>query len=172
MNRIVETARKYVGQAEKPGKNAGFKDAAFETAMRAVGWQTGWAWCVCFCKLVWFEAFAGNEALLKRVGELLVPMATAAYARFSKATDFQVSRTPVPGAIAIWKHGIGPQGHAGIVVEVLQDGDFVTIEGNTNAGGGREGDQVARKVRQLNFTVREGRLNLVGFILPPEVQKS
>ena len=46
-----------IGQRENKG-NQGFKDPKFDTDMRELGrFQNGWAWCVCFCEMVWKKAF-------------------------------------------------------------------------------------------------------------------
>lgn len=52
-----------------------------------------------------------------------------------------------PGAIFIVDHGEG-KGHTGLVERVDHDAVH-TIEGNTDPGGGREGDGVYRRVRPL-----------------------
>jgi surface antigen len=45
--------------------------------------------------------------------------------------------------VFVLDHGHG-LGHVGIVEAVVGDGTIVTVEGNTNAEGSREGDRVAR----------------------------
>lgn len=162
---IIQVAKGYIGQQEKPG-NKGFVDPSLEKKMRAIGWQTGWAWCALFCKLVYSEAYAGS-AQASKILKFFSPMATACF-RQAQSQGFKTSTVPVPGAVAVWKHGNGPSGHAGIVVQVLNSTKFKSVEGNTNDQGGREGIEVAEKVRTVDFTVRPGRLNLVGFIHPPE----
>lgn len=162
--KIVAKAKAYVGTREKPG-NAGWLDAEFEAKMKAVGWQKSWAWCALFAELAWTEAFRELAPdRLPAVARLFSPMATGTFGNATKA-GFKTSKAPVPGAVAIWKHGTGPTGHAGIVTAVSGD-IFESVEGNTNALGGREGDEVAVKTRRIDFTVKPGRLNLVGFILP------
>jgi hypothetical protein len=79
------------------------------------------------------------------------------------------SKEPVLGAIAIWqkwKDGKATSsGHAAIV-ERWTDTHVITIDGNTNDKGGREGYIVADgKKRSLNFDARKG-LVLLGFIHP------
>lgn len=163
--KIVLLAKQAIGQEEKPG-NSGFKDPVFENRMRAVGWQRGWAWCATFCKLIYSEAYAESPRK-QEILKIFSPMATACY-RQAKDQGFTVSKVPVPGAVAIWKLGNGPSGHAGIVTQVINAHKFKSVEGNTNESGGREGIEVAEKIRNLDFTTAPNRLNLVGFILPPE----
>lgn len=78
-------------------------------------------------------------------------------------TDQSLKRDkPEPGFVVIWRHGASSSGHTGIVVKVKED-KILTVEGNTNVAGSREGDGVYLKERNKNFN---GDLNLVGFIDP------
>lgn len=45
---------------------------------------------------------------------------------------------------------LGRVGHTGIIEGVTKDGFLITIEGNTNNVGSREGDRVMRKKRDIN----------------------
>lgn len=62
------------------------------------------------------------------------------------------SAEPGPGFIFAIDHGIGPDGqhlgHCGIVCEV-EAMHLVTIEGNTNEAGSREGNAVVLKTRRI-----------------------
>ena len=58
-----------------------------------------------------------------------------------------------PGCVFFQDHGAG-KGHCGIVEGVdFAAGVIMTIDGNTNASGGREGDGVYRKVRPLRSVI-------------------
>lgn len=160
MSKVVLIARKYVGQTEKPA-NSGFNDADFEKKMKAVGWLKGQAWCAYFCELVCREALPEKDAELAK---LFSASAVKTYENFKEAG--RVSDTPRPGYLAVWRYGNGWQGHIGVVTEVLTEKLFSTIEGNTNAIGGREGYIVARKSRYLNKPFAPKGLNLIGFITP------
>lgn len=76
---------------------------------------------------------------------------------------------PEVGSIVIWSHYKNGKptgaGHAGIVIRVLSNGNFETIEGNTSDGTGlnREGEGVYRKYRVAASS--EGFV-LLGFIKP------
>ena len=76
---------------------------------------------------------------------------------------------PAPGDVFVLDTGDpGGFGHVGIVELVTPDGEtIVSIEGNTNAAGSREGNQVAKHA----WKPREGRRGkLVGYLsFEPEV---
>ena len=159
--KIVDTARKYLGQTEK-NNNSGWIDPTFEAKMKAVGWQIGHSWCCYFTELVAVEAFAGDADKLQAFKHLFQASCTATYANFSGSSKFKVGKVPKVGALMVWRLGQGWKGHIGIVEEV-GDGWIKTIEGNTNDQGGREGIEVARKRRRYAWTNGPG-LNLIGFI--------
>lgn len=164
--KVISTAQTYVGKTEKPG-NSGFTDAAFEAKMKAVGFQTGQSWCAYFAELVWKEAFGKDHPLFASIDKLFSASAVATAANFKNYTLFKTGMVPKPGAVVIWRHGTGWQGHAGIV-ESVGNGSFNSIEGNTNAAGGREGIEVARKTRKHPDVFKPAGLNLVTFIYPPQ----
>jgi len=152
-------ARKYLGQRETPN-NSGFKDKAFEKKMTEVGWSKSLAWCSYFAELVWKEAFPEKK---KEFDKLFSGSATATFKNFELA-KWKVGGIPKPGALVVWRYGNGWQGHIGIVSTVRDNGIFTSIEGNTNAAGGREGIEVAEKVRNHLAPYTANGLNIIGFI--------
>ena len=163
---IKDIAEKYLGQTEVKN-NMGFTNPDFEKKMEVVGWRPSYQWCALFSELVWFEAFQGNEEMLKLIKKNCSASAVKTYENFSQIE--MVSDKPEVGAIVIWqshKKGV-PQwtGHAGIVTKVNKE-NFVSIEGNTNDNGSREGIMVAQKTRSYSTSVYNG-LAVLGFINPP-----
>ena len=71
---------------------------------------------------------------------------TLADAHLGDAAGLAV-KEPETGDVFVIDHGHG-LGHVGFVVELDQAGDLVTVEGNTNPGGSREGDGVYRRTRR------------------------
>lgn len=167
-DKIVEVAKKYVGKTEKPN-NSGFTDAEFEKRMKDTGWDKGMSWCSFFCELVWKEAYLGSKEI-SSLDKLFSGSATATFKNFDLAKEqgWQTGLMPKVGALAVWRYGVGWQGHIGIVVE--ENGvTFKTVEGNTNDKGGREGYIVAVKSRVTKGVFQKNGLNLIGFVYPKEV---
>jgi hypothetical protein len=160
---IKQTALKYVGKTEKPN-NSGFNDAEFEKRMADTGWIKGASWCAYFTELIWTESYK-DSPLLPEIKKLFSGSATATYKNFDLA-KWQVSKVPKVGALAVWRLGNGWQGHIGIVVDVINDKSFKSVEGNTNDKGGREGYIVAIKNRVTNAIYQPKGLNLIGFVYP------
>ena len=165
-DRIVDIAKSYIGFTEKPN-NSGFTNASFEKRMKEVGWSKSLSWCCFFCELVWTEAYE-NKDIVSQLDKLFSGSATTTFKNFDLSKDWKVSDLPKPGALVVWRHGNGWQGHIGIV-ESVEGEVFMTIEGNTNDKGGREGYIVARKRRLRRFTFQPDGLNLIGFIYPKEL---
>lgn len=168
-NLIVNVAKSYLGQKEIKG-NRGFIDEVFERKMRTVGWETGQAWCSYFGELVWKEAYAHhNSFLIEEINRRFSASAVRTYANFLKSRKFEVIDYPVPGAIVVWQKYNGEEpdwrGHLAVCITGPDlDSKYMTVEGNTNSSGGREGIEVASKINIVG--ANRGSLREKGFILP------
>lgn len=157
-----QIAEKYIGITEKPG-NMGFNDADFERRMQDVGFQKGHAWCCYWAELVFKEAYPEK---FSRIDELFSGSTVQTFRNFRDAA-YIIGNIPQLDTLVIWQsHKNGkpqPTGHAAIVSKVISTWEFESIEGNTNASGGREGFEVARKSRKVLADVKTG-LKVLGFI--------
>lgn len=147
---ILETAKSFVGQKEISG-NMGFIQPFFMKLMESIGWKKKWAWCSMFCKLVYTESYKKLGLDPKRMTKFISPSVQQTRANLIKAgypiiTDWKQVK---PGAYISWVSSSDrTKGHTGILVEFIENGTkMITIEGNTNAEGSREGDSVAKKTR-------------------------
>lgn len=168
--KIIDVALSYLNEREKKG-NSGFYNEEFEQKMKAVGWNKGWAWCAFFAELVWREAYGQlNSVIEGDLRKLFSASATQTYNNFriSKKYKGYVSNKPEVGSLVVWRYGDGWQGHIGIVQQV-RGKEVITIEGNTNSQGGREGIEVGQMRRLVSFDSMPRRLNLLGFIHPPNI---
>ncbi len=145
--------------------------------LQSVGWQTGWPYCMAFCKAVYMRAYTNLGAspeVLKLISQRFNASVMQSYTASGK---YAQKKVPVPGAIFFMQKGDTGTGHAGLVVTPGQV-NFSTIEGNTSpspasAQADREGDGVYKKVRSLDFKKKPG-LWLRGFLHPmgsDEVEK-
>lgn len=166
---VIQIAKCYVGKTETPN-NSGFNDSVFQKKMEEVGWSKGLAWCSYFAELVYREAnnladpseAIGISPLLRK---LFSGSATATFKNFYLDGTYKTGTEPKLGALAIWRHGVGWQGHAAIVISINKPNNtFGTVEGNTNDKGGREGYIVSKKHRYIKKKFTPTGLNLVGFV--------
>jgi hypothetical protein len=173
-NKLVEVARKYIGQTEKPG-NAGFTDSGFEAKMKAVGFHKGDSWCSYMQELNCKEAYPEKFA---EFDKLFSANANKTFENF-RDESYPVAYKPQVGYLVfwvlmkddkpvytVWNNERWYHGHIGVVSEVAPDGwHFKSIEGNTNDVGGREGYIVAERQRVHLAEVKNG-LKITGFVNP------
>lgn len=161
--KIVQVARSYIGQKEKPN-NSGFIDPIFEKKQKAVGWINGQSWCAYTAELIWSEAFAEiYPKILPLITKYFSGSTLATFKNFKKSPEFAVRSYPKVGAVAIWQHGSGTTGHAGVVTS-FNDDTFQVVEGNTSEKGSREGTIVRENTREIIKPYSDKGLNLLGFI--------
>jgi len=128
-----------IGCHEQGGPNRG---PEVDLYLRSVGLDPAHAsypWCVAFVH--WCFQRAANEA--KVVNPF--PHTASVFRAWALAKDHRASM-PEPGAVMIIDHHDGVHGHMGLVVGSGPN-TLVTVEGNTNEWGSREGNCVAVKTR-------------------------
>ena len=146
--KMVSLAREEIGVSEVDGSNCGprvdeYKAATWRDA------EKGWPWCAAFICWLIREAIEGEEASFKRP-------------RTAGAWDFEnwakqesnrgvELRKPTNEDIKAGDIVVFTFSHIGIAVkDVDSSGYVVTIEGNTNGAGSREGGSVLEKKRHVS----------------------
>jgi hypothetical protein len=170
MKSLSDIAKRFEGIQEVP-ENQGFKDKFLSYVMNVVGFEKGYAWCMLFanvCAVLYFTQF--NSFLIQKFKDCFTPGAVSTFNRFKKHFPEMVSDKPSRNSIAIWqKYTNGKatwRGHAGVVVW-LNGSVLLSVEGNTNKAGGRDGDGVYVKERNIYANSDNG-LRLKGFINLPD----
>lgn len=154
----IDFAVTQIGVREAPlGSNRG---PEVDQYLRAVGLDPAgkFAWCVAFthfCYLKAAESLGRPNPHIKTAGVLAhwnLAGRKPGVKRITKAQAISDPGLVTPGSLFIIDLGRS-RGHSGMVVETA-DGRLVTIEGNTNDGGSRDGIGVfqreARKINQIN----------------------
>lgn len=139
VERLIRSARGTLGLREEAGNSGPMVDSI----LASVGLEgSGAPWCAAWIVYVADKAF-GKEA--------------NPFPRSAWSPDFVVKPTwnrgqgQLPGpadAFGVYFQSLGRVAHTGLV-ERIEGKLAVTLEGNTNANGGREGDGVYRKRRPL-----------------------
>ena len=145
-----------------PGSNRGPRVDAY---LRAVGLNPGagsFAWCAAFVYFCFDESSRGHgrkNPLVKTAGVLdHWNRAAQRGARRIKAADALAQPDLVrPGQIFVMDFG-GGAGRTGMV-RGIRDGKLLTIEGNTNDGGSREGIGVFERTGRTIGSVNKGFLD-------------
>lgn len=138
---IIEIAASQVGVRET-GRNRG---PMVDEYLRAAGLNPAldsYPWCASFA--VWVV----RQACLELGIPNPLPRTSGVHKLWMRSPPHTCVQRPSPGAIFCIDHG-GGKGHCGFVEEVGGT-HLVTIEGNTNDGGSREGDGVYRRSRRFD----------------------
>lgn len=157
---VIKFAKSQVGVREVPiGKNRGPEVDIYLKSVGIDATKGSYAWCVAFTHYCYQKAaeelgFKSNPHV-RTAGVIdhwnkaaKLPVAT----RITKTAAIDSPELVKPGSLFIISLGKGT-GHSGIVVENA-NGRLVTIEGNTNDNGSREGIGVflrkSRKIADIN----------------------
>lgn len=165
--KAVELAKAYIGVAEISG-NRFIDDPKVKNdlgeILKKAGHLDGEAWCSLFGEAIFCLAYPDKEPVFRK---LFSKGAVQTFNNFKNA-GYPTSMIPRVGDLVVfqqYKDGVPSwQGHLGIVSSTFGTGEWISIEGNTNAAGSRESNtgQVAQQ-RRKNVRKMNG-LNLLGFV--------
>lgn len=139
----LRIAQTQVGVRET-GRNSGPEVDAY---LSSVNLGPGYPWCAAFVHWA-FETGAASIAV-----PCPCPDTAGALRLWDLCPDWRVTDGPQSGDVFVIDHGHG-LGHVGFIESVDPVGVLVTVEGNTNASGGREGDGVYRRTRRRDEITR------------------
>jgi hypothetical protein len=156
---VIEVAASQIGTMEDPrGTNRG---PEVDTYVRAVGLDPAgrFPWCAAFVYFCFEQAastLARQNPVIKTAGVIdhwnragIKPVP-----RISASKAYQHPALVKPGHIFVISTGQG-LGHTGIV-ERVGGGKLVTIEGNTSAGGSRDGIGIFRRSKRTIADISKG----------------
>lgn len=146
---VAAVYTKYIGVREATGRNDG---PEVEMFLGYVGFSAGAPWCAAFVSWCFHEA--GVEAQRSAWSPAWFPAGRTVYRR-GRARAYHMQRADVFG---IYNSRLRRIAHVGFVDG--EDGDWlITVEGNTNEAGAREGVGVLRKRRHKRAIERVSRWN-------------
>lgn len=153
VERAIEAATDTIGVKEAGGRNCG---PEVEEYLRSVSLGPGNPWC-----MAWVVTMFDRGA--EKLGVLNPIPRTGKVSRFWLRSERAV-KSPKPARGAIFVRLDEPEdpesdGHCGLVVLVGTE-RMLTIEGNTNVEGAREGDSVRARVRPTAGYVNVGFIDL------------
>lgn len=158
---LIAEATKYLGTKES-AYNDGPMIREFQKAVDGIADRE--SWCMAFA----FYCIKAVEEQTKRKSWLF--RSERCMSVWTRSPIESKIKFPEAGALAIWQNYSSTgtplgTGHVGIVVELLSDQSFRTIEGNTSDSSGLnpDGDGVYKKIRR---TAKVGRFRLMGFVRP------
>lgn len=138
-SQVADVYTSQVGVRELTGHNDG---VAVEKYLAVTGFEKGNSWCAAFVSWTFQEARV--TALKNAWAPSWFPTSKTIYAK-GKHNTLKPDKADVFGIYYEAKKRIG---HVGFIDEWPASGDYaITVEGNTNSAGRREGDGVYRKRR-------------------------
>lgn len=166
MKRPSEVALTYLGMQEETN-NTFTDDPDKETKLgkllRDAGQKDGEAWCCYFQEGVFVETYPNHEQELRK---LFSANCVQTLKNFADA-GFEIYTLPKVDCLCImqlYKDGKPTtKGHALCVVSLIDSWQWVSVEGNANHLGGREGKEVASLHRKTIHNVING-LKVIGFV--------
>jgi hypothetical protein len=136
---VAKVYTSQVGVRELTGRNDGVQVRAY---LNATGLSEGYAWCAAFVS--WCFDQSGIDALHNAWAPAWFPAGKTIYTK-GKHNAIVPRKADVFG---VYHANLKRIGHVGFIDSWPPDGDYViTVEGNTNNAGSREGDGVYRKRR-------------------------
>jgi surface antigen len=148
---VLAVARKEIGVRESPPGSNKVKYSAWYG-------MTG-PWCAMFVS--WVAAHSGATSIIPKHAY------TPAGVSWFKARHQYYSKPRVGDIVYFEWPGMGRVSHVGFVEAVHKDGSITTIEGNTDAAGGRTGGRVMRQ-RRTRFINGYGRPKYGSGVTPPK----
>ena len=135
---VVHEYSQYIGVREASGKNDGYDVALF---LQSTGLSEGYAWCAAFVNYCLEKA--GVHTDKSAWSPAWFPKEKIVYQR-----NVSMIRKPLPGDVFgiyfVKKKRIA---HVGFIHRWSDGSGVITVEGNTNKAGSREGDGVYKKFR-------------------------
>ena len=146
--KMVTLARKEIGVAEVDGTNCGPRVDQYKAATWLDS-NKGWPWCAAFICWLVRESIEGEEVAFKR------PRTAGAWDFENWAKQERVNnvelRKPSNEDIKAGDIVVFTFSHIGLAIkDIDSSGYVVTIEGNTNGAGSREGGSVLEKKRHVS----------------------
>ncbi len=144
-----------VGQQEVP-RNSN-RGPMVDQYLAAVGLKPGYAWCQAFvnwCYEQGAKRLGVPEPVVNTAGVLDCWNRTKPELKKNRAWVVNNAGLLLPGDQFMMKIGTKGAGHTGLVLDVVPNNKgsvMVTIEGNTNDEGSREGYEVAIRERRVNM---------------------
>lgn len=145
---VRESYLSYVGVVEEGGNNRGSHIKKF---LNYTGLDEGYAWCSAFVCYVLGECDIDNpkSAWTPTIGSH--KSGETIYIK-NKGQAFPNEVGENNMVFTLYYSNLKREGHTGFIDQIiLSDEKCVTVEGNTNDGGGREGDGVHRKFRHIDM---------------------
>jgi hypothetical protein len=167
--KVVVTAREFL-EDKNINDSREYNEPITRTKLIQFNWDPQFTAASTFTEIVWKIAIGReNQRVWQQLDRLFSPSAIATHANFRGCKDYKTGNMPQKGAIAVWRRGNSWQGDLAIVSEVSEDKTtFDVIQGAVLNGSEEIFLQVVEKKGKMMLPFRSDKLNLLGFIYPPD----
>jgi len=167
--KIVVTAREFL-ETRNINDSHDYNEPIYQTKIKEFGWDLAFAAPSIVCEMIWKIAIRGGGlSEYRQLDRLFTPSPLATHANFRGCKDFITGNSPEVGSIAVWKKGNGWQGHMALVVWVSDDKKtFDVVQGKILAGSENKFLSLEeKKGKRTDLPFKNDKLNLIGFLYPP-----
>lgn len=167
--RVVVTAKEFL--AKNINDSRELNEILNRTKWNTFNWSPQYAAASTVCEIIWKMAIGREtQRCWQQLHHLFSPSPVATHANFRGCLDYKTGNLPQKGSIAVWKLGNQWKGDMGIVTEVSDDNMyFDIIRGSTLQGSEDIFFKVSeRRGNQTESPSRQDKMNLIGFIYPPD----
>jgi hypothetical protein len=167
--KVVVTAREFLVKNINDSRE--YNEPITKAKLIQFSWEPQFAAASTMVEIVWKMAIGReNTRCWQQLDRLFSPSAIATHANFRGCRDYKTGNLPQKGAIAIWRRGNSWQGDIAIVSDVSEDKQtFDVLQGSSLNGSEEIFIQVVeKKGKHASLPFRSDKLNLIGFIYPPD----
>lgn len=167
--KIVVTAKEFLND-KNINDCRDFNEPMFMSKMVEYDWDLSFSASSILCELVWKIAIGRNNITeYRRLDRLFSPSPIATHSNFRGCRSYRTGNVPERGSLAIWKRGNTWQGAMALVIDVAADNSaFDVIDGRILQGSENRFIQLEeRKGKRMNLPFQNDKLNLIGFVYPP-----
>lgn len=140
-DKLIAIGRKEIGTSEIGFSNTGKRVKEYQAVTSLGG--TGWPWCAAFIDFIFYKAGIFTEENRPKTA------AAFGWETYGKKMGLKVIKNPesiLRGDVVIWKFS-----HISLATgDSDKSGRFMSLEGNTNDGGSRDGGSVLEKSRSMS----------------------
>ena len=167
--RVVVTAKEFLDKNINDSKE--LNEILNRTKWSTFNWNPQFSASSMVCEIIWKIAIGRETSRCwQQLHHLFSPSPIATHANFRGCLDYKTGNLPQKGAIAVWKLGNQWKGDMAIVTDVSNDNtSFDVIKGSLINGSEQIFFKVEeRKGKSANSEFRSDKMNLIGFIYPPD----
>lgn len=166
--KIVVTAKEFL-ETKNVNDSPFLNEPIFHSKMVHFDWDLSFAASSVGCEIIWKKAI-GRDSLTEyqQLDRLFSPSPISTHCNFRGCKAYKTGDMPEPGAMAVWRLGNSWKGNMAIVIEVAEDRQtFTVIECSVMTGSQQSFLKFEQKEKRLQLPFKNDKLNLVGFIYPP-----